>query len=289
MVGAVLVTGVPRSGTTWVARTLAARPGVAMPGREPMNPERDKGQYALAHTLDGWARLTRLTRGQRLALRACYAGLEPRGYSRYGVRRWAAALPWTRVVVKDPYAMLSLPVVVEATGAIPVLVYRHPAAVLASYRRMGWRPDMAEIVQMPDFHRLRGADADPAEDDVAAMAQFWRFLNGLALDDLSSLPRHVVLSHAELAAGGAAALGLLCARLGLTPPAPEAAPPAAVSSPSARTALHNLDRDPSGVADGWRADVTEDELSRMEDLAGDVLEDLTARRLVLSADAEGGR
>ena len=35
----ILVTGVPRSGTTWLARWLARGGGMALTGREPMNPE----------------------------------------------------------------------------------------------------------------------------------------------------------------------------------------------------------------------------------------------------------
>ena len=139
----ILVTGVPRSGTTWLARVLATADRVALAGREPMNP-RGK-QYALAHTLGGWTRLEDPSSRQRWALRTAYRGLNPWLYSRYGRRQWAAPLPWTRLVVKDPFAMLSLPAVVSVTGARAVFLYRHPGAVLASYRRMGWRPDLDEL------------------------------------------------------------------------------------------------------------------------------------------------
>ena len=47
--GPILVTGVPRSGNTWLARLLATSPGTAMAGREPMNPR--GRQYALGGTL----------------------------------------------------------------------------------------------------------------------------------------------------------------------------------------------------------------------------------------------
>ena len=55
----ILVTGVPRSGTTWLARWLAAGAGMALPGREPMNPH--GRSYALAGTLTGWVRLSEPT------------------------------------------------------------------------------------------------------------------------------------------------------------------------------------------------------------------------------------
>jgi len=138
-----LVTGMPRSGTTWLARLLASARGTALTGREPMNPR--GRQYALAGTLSGWARLTTLSRKQEAALSRAYAGRTPWVYSRYGHRQWAALVPRTRIVVKDPFAMLSIPAIHRVTTAQPVLIYRHPGAVLTSYQRMGWAPDVEEL------------------------------------------------------------------------------------------------------------------------------------------------
>lgn len=66
-------------------------------------------------------------------------------YGRYGRRQSVARLLWMRVVIKDPFATLSLPVISRETSARVVLIYRHPGAVLVSYRRMGWRPDVDEL------------------------------------------------------------------------------------------------------------------------------------------------
>ena len=85
-----LVTGLPRSGTTWLARLLAAGPGTALPGREPMNPR--GRQFALAGSLPGWSRLDQqLTNAQRRTLRRAYRGWEPRIYGRLGADQWNAA------------------------------------------------------------------------------------------------------------------------------------------------------------------------------------------------------
>ena len=59
----ILVTGVPRSGTTWLARQLANASGSSMTGREPMNPHGK--QYALGGTIDAWARIVDPTPKQR--------------------------------------------------------------------------------------------------------------------------------------------------------------------------------------------------------------------------------
>lgn len=279
----ILVTGVPRSGTTWVARQLALAPGTALAGREPMNPR--GSQYALAGTLTGWTDLQRPTGRQRTALRTAYAGLNPLVYSRYGTRQWAAPLPMTRVVVKDPFALLSLPAIAEVTGARAVIVVRHPGAVLASYRRMGWSPDLDELD--PIARRLLGEERalSPSGDAATDMGAFWAALHDIALPGIDATGA-TVLFHEDIAAGGAAAARTLFTVLGLTMTAEVErrwAPEGHGSSDAAR--LHNFDRDPRAVATGWRAGLDEDELAALDRTAGATLEQLRRRRVDLSPRA----
>ena len=270
----ILVTGMPRSGTTWLARLLATAPGTGLAGREPMNPR--GRQYALARTLTGWTELTEPSARQVAALRSAYSGVNPMVLSRYGRRQWAAPLPWTRVVIKDPFALLSLPAVVAATGATPVLVHRHPAAVLASYRRMGWHADLAEVRPLLTAHRtshtsggLPVPTSAPA-DDVEAIGEFWAALHEIALDHLP--PSTVVVAHEDVAAGGEPAARELFDRLGQRWPGAERGHRGGgQGSPSG---LHRLHRDPKAVAHGWRTDVRTDDVERIEAATGDVLERL---------------
>lgn len=297
--GAVLVTGMPRSGTTWLARLLATAHGTALAGREPMNPR--GRQYALAGTLPGWARLVEPDGRQRRALRRSYAGLNPLVYSRYGRRQWAAPLPWTRLVVKDPFAMLSMPAVVATTGAVPVLLYRHPAAALASYRRMGWQPDLAELAPVVRAHQREGhgslAAADlPAEGEGAepeAMGRFWAALYAMALTDLGAARGAVVVSHEEVAGGGAEAARRLFDALGLTwtdatdaelvtagAARPGGSEGMVAASGSAQgTRLHQFDRDPATVATSWRSVIAPDEVDLIDSVTADVRARLDAVRL----------
>lgn len=287
----ILVTGVPRSGTTWLARLLAGSPGTALAGREPMNPR--GRQYALGGTLAGWARLTDLTPRQRRLLRLAYRGWNPWVYSRFGTRQWAGPFPHTRLVVKDPFAMLSLPSVVRATGALPVLVYRHPGAVLASYRRMQWQPDLEELgaivaavrsagggEQLPDLP-ARG-ETSPAEE----MGLFWSVLHELALADAAQSGL-VVVSHTELATGGVVAGETLATRLGLSwsPAMAEELSNEAPSAPVKSEQLHNFDRAPAAVAEEWRAKLTSPETERIEAVTEGTRARLEAVRLTLSPPA----
>lgn len=244
-------------------------------------------QYALAGTLTGWTRLVDPTPRQRWVLRTTYLGVNPRTYSRYGRHQWRGPLPGTRLVVKDPFAMLSTPVISAVTGALPIQVFRHPGAVLASYRRMGWHPDLAEVSAfVPEVAERHGAIGElwargrETLSEGAQMAIFWSVLQQLALDDLDRAPGSLVVGHAELAAGGMVAAEALFERLGLVVTAEtqaEMGGAGASASPS-EGQLHRLQRRPAEVAGSWRQHIDARELAEMEQLADPVLNELATRR-----------
>ena len=310
----ILVTGVPRSGTTWLARLLTSSPGTALAGREPMNPR--GRQYGLGGSLPGWTRLVHPDTAQLRRLRSAYAGVNPWLFSRYGRRQWAAVLPWTQVIVKDPFAMLSMPAVCRATGARPILLYRHPAAVLTSYRRMGWLPDVQELGPVVDEYNRTATGVtqvpeapDGAEgSDVEAMGWFWSALYTMALRDVAQIPDAVVVSHEELASGGAPARQRLLTELGLASgddghdehadgdadgddgqdePGAQALVAEAVGEGGHHQGggLHDFDRAPAQVATAWRAKLTQDEIATIEDRTAEVRDRLSSVRVTLSVGA----
>ncbi|MGH3472837.1 MAG: sulfotransferase [Nocardioidaceae bacterium] len=286
----ILVTGVPRSGTTWLARLLAAAPHTAMVGREPMNPRHR--QYGLGGTLTGWTRLTQPTRRQARALRFAYLGINPYVYGRYGRHQLVAAAPSTRVIVKDPFALLSLAAIAGTTHARPVLVYRHPGAVLTSYRRMGWTADLAELLptlqaSVSCVPAARGRPPGLSED-AADMCDFWSGLHRLALKDIDLLPDAVVVSHDELSTCGVPAVRRLFEVCDLTwTPKVERSVTAAFGSREQAdalmsAALHNFDRRPEEVSKGWRSKLPAAEAAAVEQATQDVLQDLERRRVRLA-------
>ncbi len=281
----ILVTGMPRSGTTWLARLLATGARTALSGREPMNPR--GRQYALGGTLPGWVRLTEPTAQQRRRLRQAYAGVNPWTYSRYGSRQWLAWLPTVRCVVKDPFAMLSIPAVQSIVGARTVLIYRHPGAALASYRRMGWTPDTEELLPIvsqfiADYGSTEGVVLPgDGHDDVSALAWFWSSLYGMALRETT--PEMVdVVSHRELATGGELAVRAMFQVLDLTwTKASQDLMRPKGSRDTNERALHNLHRDPAAVADSWRLRLDERDVGRLEEETATVRHLLEKRSLSL--------
>jgi hypothetical protein len=250
-----------------------------MPGREPMNPR--GRQFGLGGTLTSWVRREAFPPAEAAVLRRCYRGREPRAFSRYGLRQWAAPFNSTRLIIKDPFAILSLHAVHEVTGALPVLLYRHPAAVLASYRRMGWTADTEEMTAL-------GAPAPSGAGDLESMVSMWLWCHQIALADLDDVPDAVIVSHHALTVGSDQAHAALCRELGLEfSPAVAAQPPAAPSSERREGVLHDFDRSPTSVDTGWRGQLSADEIEHIEEAVAAVWTELESRQLTFPVPHHG--
>jgi hypothetical protein len=167
--------------------------------------------------------------------------------------------------------------------------------MLVSFRRVGWRPDLAEIrplVRRPDLVPASdtGSEAGSVAVDVRAMAAFWTALYDQVLADLDRVPGALLISHEELASGGEAALRALYAELGLRWSeeagrpfaAPKTTPGTTAPSSAQGTALHNFDRAPAQVAAAWESALDPAELAELNALTGAVQHELTGRRFRLT-------
>jgi len=169
----------------------------------------------------------------------------------------------TRVIVKDPFAMLSLPAIAATVDAKIVLLYRHPAAMLSSYRKQHWQPDLDEV------RELLNLDVPPQDSlpQATAMGLFWAALYRVAL---TGLPEGtIVVSHQGLAAGGSEARERLIGDLGLDSSVVTQDTIAATNERPI-TRLHNLNRNPEDVASAWKSQVSASEIAEAEGAAGEM-------------------
>lgn len=199
----VLVTGMPRSGTTGVGAALAHAPGAASL-YEPLNPEsglRSVPDYFVLPPAGPLADDTRLARQLSQVLRVSVR-------TRTGV--WPQDPPWRRlvkqvtgstsrasavrirldprvrtVVWKDPFAALLVPSVTAELGISSVITVRPPEASAASFKRLGWDFDVARIARglqtiHPGADYLEGMveEARAHRDPTAVGAQLWRLVYG---------------------------------------------------------------------------------------------------------------
>ena len=174
----ILVTGMYRSGTTWVGAMLA--PAGLWHLHEPFNPNRGLWQDELAYAPAADRRpdiddLVRdLVRGRhRAVLRLQHAG------------RWFTPLrllPFepARVLLKDPSAALLSEYLVRRHGMRALVLFRHPAAIVRSFLRLGW-PTGALVRGLLSSPRLMEDWLAPVESSMTAAAGRRDALSGTVL------------------------------------------------------------------------------------------------------------
>lgn len=196
----VLVSGMYRSGTTWIARMLAAGGGVTVIS-EPFNPRHRQGILrapfsvpylyvteeneepylpAVADTLRLRYRLgaeiRRVRRGRHVAKMA-------KNWAEFSVGRAMGRRP----LLKDPFALLSAPWLARRFGVDVVVSVRHPAAVVSSTMRLGWKPfDFRDLLDQPLLVRDHLTDlreeleraAENRVDVLEAASLLWKVLYG---------------------------------------------------------------------------------------------------------------
>jgi Sulfotransferase family len=229
----VLVTGMHRSGTSWVGSMLCAGGDLINIG-EPLNVlnrqtifrkqvalwyayiteenETDFLPYyrdALAFKLHPLADLARMRLGS------------PRDPVRIA-RRWGdfflGRAQGRRLLIKDPFAVFSIDWFVRRLGCQVVVVVRHPVAVVSSLKRLGFVFDFENLLRQPSLmnerlHRFRPAieaSLGLGDDVIGQGSLLWRII----YDTLEPADARIV-RHEDLSLEPLAGCAKLYAELGL--------------------------------------------------------------------------
>lgn len=290
----ILVTGMARSGTTWVARILNASGQTGIIG-EPLNlepaagvprisvphwytyiSEENEGPYVLA--------LQRLLRFEHDHL-----GDLRRARSAADVGRvagtWARFLRSRRrrPLVKEPHASMSARWFAERLACDVVVTVRRPAAVVSSWKRLGWSFDMRNLLDQPllmrdwlaPFEREMTGALDDDSDLVDRAALLWKLIYYVLRRHEQASPRVVVVRHEDLSRTPTEAFASLFERLGLEL---SARAMQRIESSTASTNPHetpiddpHLTRlDSQANLESWRARLTEAEIARIREVTDDV-------------------
>jgi hypothetical protein len=215
-----LVTGLPRSGTSWVGKMLEAS-GAVTYVNEPLNPQHPPGhspgvlavspdhqfQYICSDNDQAWFPAFSKT----VALRYNVIAEVRRNHTPYDLARMmryssafaAGRIRGRRALIDDPFATFSTRWFAERLGVRALVLVRQPVAFVGSWRRFGWRYDpqrlleqpllIRDLVDEPDHLReLSGSD-----DHVATIATLWRTAYS-AVDKMRDVPGVQIRCYEDL-------------------------------------------------------------------------------------------
>ncbi|MEV5892761.1 sulfotransferase [Nonomuraea fuscirosea] len=214
----VLVTGLPRSGTSWTGKMLAAG-GDLVYVNEPLNPQHPPGgcpgvlsarvthrfQYICDDNSGTWLPAFRDTAALRYRwlaeLRANRSPYDLARLLRYGTAFTLGRLAGRRALLDDPFAVLSAGWFARRLGCRVIALVRDPVSFVASWERLGWTVYFHELLEQPllvrdhpELLELRALVG--SQDRVAKAAALWRVTRAI----LERTPGILLTSYESLAA-----------------------------------------------------------------------------------------
>jgi hypothetical protein len=283
----ILVTGMPRSGTTWVGRVLCAGGGSGYIN-EPFNLATSPGTFRIP--VDHWyPYITEENEDrvlppllQALAFRYPLArelrGCRNRNDLIHTLKSWGGFVRnrGRRPLVKEPHAVFSAEWFAHRLGSDVVVVVRRPAAVVSSWKRLEWSFDFSHLLhqhrliddRLARFRAEMEAALDPSRDLVDRVALLWRVIYDEVRELQQRLPRITVVRHEDLSQSPHDEYARLYEALGL-PFTAEAKAAVADSSSSENPeetrveTPHETRIDSRANLESWRGRLSDDEISRI--------------------------
>jgi hypothetical protein len=295
----ILVTGMPRSGTTWIAHMLAAG-GDLVYLNEPLNPQHPPGGFPGILNAHVEHRFQYICEDNEDAFLTAYSDMRRFRYhpvaelrqnhrlsdvSRqvHHVRQYLTGrVRSRRLLVADPFAVFSTPWFVNRLGFEVVVVVRRPAATVSSRKHLGWFFDPAELTHQPLLMRdvLTPLEA-PTELNgtptpvIDSGAMLWSSIYASIASYRAHGVRFTLVRHEDLSGDPQAGFAELYERLGLA--RSDRAEREIDRSTSQANPVQIAPGDPHTVRldsranlDSWRSRLSDEELERIRELTDDV-------------------
>lgn len=292
----ILVTGAHRSGTTWVGKMLALDAQVAYIS-EPLNVlhrpgvlrakvkhwyqyicEQNEVEYLapfeelLDYRYHTWSEIKSL-RSLKDFLRMgrdfkiFYDGLE------HG----------QRALLKDPFAVFSIPWFAKRFNFRVVITVRHPAAFASSLKRLGWNFDFNDLLDQPLLMRdhlepyRQRMQAVRADDVIGQASLLWTMIYRFVHSTVKLNPDFIIVRHEDLSREPLGGFHDLYSSLGLafTSQVEQGILSSSSSENPAelsRGKVHSVKLDSRANVDNWKKRLTDEEIARVLEITGDALE-----------------
>ena len=186
-----------------------------------------------------------------------------------------------RVLIKDPFAVFSIPWFARRLNFKVVVTVRHPAAFTSSLKRLGWNFDFSDLLDQPLLMRdhlepYRARMQSINSDDIIGQASllwtmFYRFVHSAR--ELN--PDFIVVRHEDLSRDPVNGFRDLYASLGLdyTPRAEKRILNSSSSENPAelsRKKVHAVKLDSRANMDNWKKRLTDEEVKRVREMTEEV-------------------
>jgi hypothetical protein len=215
----ILVTGAHRSGTTWVGKMLAANQKTAYIS-EPLNLLHRSGvcraevqhwypyicQENEANFLAPLQETLRFSYHPWLEIKSIKSTKDLMRMARDATIFLRARTLHQRTLLKDPFALFSIPWFIQRLQCQVVVVVRHPLAFVSSLKRLKWSFDFNHLLKQPllmrdlltDFHTEMTSLLQQPNDVIAQGSLLWRILYQVASSYQEQYPTIQVIRHEDL-------------------------------------------------------------------------------------------
>jgi hypothetical protein len=292
----ILVTGAHRSGTSWAGKMLAADSDTAYIS-EPLNVLHRPGVFK-ARVIHWYQYICEENQHEFLP---AYQSLLQFDYHLWDEIRslrsrkdflrmgrdfmifYNALQQGQRALLKDPFAVFSVPWFVQCLHCRVLITVRHPAAFASSLQRLGWSFDFKNLLDQPllmrDHLELFRAQMQSvqAQDVIGQGALLWKMIYGVVRKFQQSTPELLVLRHEDLSADPVNRYRELYDKLSLdfTPRVEKVILKS--SSSENPTALsprktHSVKLDSAGSIKNWKKRLEPEVIRRIRDITGETAE-----------------
>jgi len=292
----ILVTGAHRSGTTWAGKMLAADSETAYIS-EPLNVLHRPGVFRAK--VKHWYQYI-CDENEREYLSAFQGLLEfdyhlmdeirslssRRDFLRMGrdfMVFYNALMHGQRALLKDPFAVFSVPWFANKLNCKVVVTIRHPAAFASSLQRLNWNFDFNDLLDQPllmrdHLEKYRGEmSAIRAEDVIGQAALLWKMIYGVVYKFKEMNPEWLVVRHEDLSRDPVNRYRDLYASLGLdfTPRVEKIIMNSSSSENPGELSpkqTHSIKMDSLASVKNWKKRLPEDEINRIRKMTEGIAE-----------------
>ena len=288
----IIVTGVHRSGTTWMGRILGQDASTVYLS-EPFNPKHNPGlfeadilfYYLYIHEQNEQQYLSQFQRLLSLRLppaSALFRVDEPRQAAEVVmqvVRLLRQRKRQRRPLVKDPYALFSAGWLYEHFDADFVIMIRHPAAFARSLIRLDWHHPFEHFLKQPlliqrflaEFEDEIRFFASKPQPIIAEASLLWRIVYSRVIRYREDHPDWLFVRHEDLASNPVAGFCRIFGALNLDfssdicqAVAPDMASAGSHGWSTQSPSLKPLMKDSAAVAAAWRHELDKADVERLK-------------------------